>query len=96
MKNIKLIRLTSGEEILATIIDDTDGDVNFKEPIALYAVEEGKMGFMQWMPYTTVKDGVTISKSKIMFMADPVDDVLNQYKEATGGIVVPPKQGLIV
>lgn len=96
MKNIKLIRLTSGEEILATVEVDNEDFIIFKDPIAIYAVEEGKMGFMKWMPYTMVKDGVTIDKTKIVFITDPVEEVLMQYNEATGGLVIPQKKGLII
>ena len=34
-------------------------------------------------------------KQDVMFMIDPVDELLNQFKQARSGIVTPP-QGVIV
>jgi predicted enzyme related to lactoylglutathione lyase len=92
---IKLIRLTSGEEVIATITDESNDSITFEKPVALYAAEEGKLGFMPYVPYTKAEDGLTIKGVHILFTVDPVDDVLNQYKEATGSIVT-PNQGIIV
>ena len=38
---IKLIRLTSGEEVIATITDESNDSITFEKPVALYAAEEG-------------------------------------------------------
>ena len=92
---IKLLRLTSGEEIIVTITGSTSDSVTFEKPVALYAAEEGKLGFMPYIPYTKAEDGLTIKGVHILFTVDPVDDVLNQYKEATG-IIVTPNQGIII
>jgi|TARA_B110000908_G_scaffold17191_1_gene19326 hypothetical protein len=95
MNNIKLIRLVSGEEIIATV--DIQGEkVTFNNPIALYAAEEGKMGFMPYMPYTTAKEsGVTVDSKHILFILEPIGDIVTQYEQATGAIITPPKQGII-
>jgi hypothetical protein len=93
--SIKLIRLTSGEEVLAKITDESNDSITFENPIALYAAEEGKIGFMPYIPYTKAEDGLTVKNTHVLFTVDPVDQILGQYKEATGAIVTPNK-GIIV
>ena len=95
MKSIKLIRLTSGEEIIAEIANTSEDTYQIKDAIIMIPAGEGKIGFMPFMPYTKAKDGLVLKKQDVMFMIDPVDELLNQFKQAWSGIVTPP-QGVIV
>ena len=95
MKSIELIRLTSGEEIIAEIANTSEDTYQIKDAIIMIPAGEGKIGFMPFMPYTKAKDGLVLKKQDVMFMIDPVDELLNQFKQARSGIVTPP-QGVIV
>ncbi len=95
MKSIKLIRLTSGEEIIAEIVNTSEDTYQIKDAIIMIPAGEGKIGFMPFMPYTKAKDGLVLKKQDVMFMIDPVDELLNQFKQARSGIITPP-QGVIV
>ena len=62
-KNIKLIRLTSGEEVIADVgIGDYAETKKIKDAIVLIPAGEGKIGFMPFMPYTKAKEGLNIRK----------------------------------
>jgi len=89
--NIKLLRLTSGEEILAEI-DDQPGEkyITLFDAIILIPAGEGKIGSMPFMPYTKAKEGMVISKNFIMFMVDPVDSLIENFRTSRSGIVTPP------
>jgi len=90
-ENIKLLRLTSGEEIIAEV-DTSDGNqVEIKDAIIMIPAGEGKIGFMPFIPYTKAKDGLTIRSKDIMFMVDPIDSLIDQFKSARSGITMPPK-----
>ena len=90
-ENIKLLRLTSGEEIIAEV-DTSDGNqVEIKDAIIMIPAGEGKIGFMPFKPYTKAKDGLTIRSKDIMFMVDPIDSLIDQFKSARSGITMPPK-----
>ena len=95
MKNVQLLRLVSGEEILADVdLNGIDTDtVVLKDALCLIPAGEGKLGFMPWMPYTKAKDGVEIPKKHVMFVVEPIDDLKDQHRQATSGLVV-PNQGL--
>jgi len=93
MKNIQLLRLTSGEEVIGNV-SDTDDSWYVEDAIVMIPAGEGKLGFMPWMPYTKAKDGVEIPKKHVMFVVEPIDDLKEQHRQATSGLVV-PKQGII-
>ncbi len=88
---IKLIRLVSGEEIIAEIKHEEsnpDG-IMIKDAIVLIPAGEGKIGIMPFMPYTKAKDGLELRTQDIMFMVDPVDELKTQFKSARSGISLP-------
>ena len=91
MKNVQLLRLVSGEEILADVdLNGIDTDtVIIKDAICLIPAGEGKIGFMPFMAYTKAKDGITIGNEFIMFIVEPIEDMVNQIRQMDSGIVVP-------
>jgi hypothetical protein len=88
MKNIQLVRLTSGEEIIADVnLNGIDTDtIILKDAIVLIPAGEGKIGFMPFMPYTKASDGLEVDMKFVMFMVDPVSDLVKQHAEATSSI----------
>lgn len=91
----KLIRLTSGEEVIANVTKEDDFVVEFDKPIVLIPAGEGKLGFMPFMPYTKAEDGLTISKQFIVFVVDPIEDLVEQHRTATSSIQLTQPQGII-
>lgn len=85
MKNIQLLRLTSGEEIIGNVADK-DHSWRVEDAIVMIPAGEGKLGFMPWMPYTKSSEGVDIPKQHVMFVVEPIDDLKNQHQQATSSI----------
>jgi len=88
MKNIQLVRLTSGEEVIANVdLNGIDTDtIILKDPIVLIPAGEGKLGFMPFMPYTKASDGFELDLKHVMFMIEPVEDLVKQHQAATSSI----------
>ncbi len=91
---MKLVRLSSGEEIIGKVIERAD-EVEIQEGWNLVATEPGKMGFIPFMPYTNADKGITISRQFVMFIVDPVDELIDQVRSLNSGIELPKKQGII-
>jgi len=85
---MKLVRLSSGEEIIGKVTE-TDNSVTIKDGYTLIPAGEGKIGFMPFMAYTKADQGVTISKQFVVFMVEPIEDLVNQIRQMDSGIVVP-------
>ena len=85
---IKLIRLVSGEELIAEV-KETENTVTIKDAIVLIPAGEGKIGIMPFMPYTEAAKGLELKRKFIMFMVDPVDDLKRQFTSAKTGLSLP-------
>ena len=92
---MKLVRLSSGEEIIGNVEVHRDNSVTITDGYSLIPAGEGKIGFMPFMAYTKAKLGITIAERFVVFIVDPADELVEQIKSMNSGIVVPPKQGII-
>ena len=83
MKNIKLVRLTSGEEILVNVVNESGLTLTVTDPVLLIP-DAGKIGFMPYMSYCEI-DNMVIKKDHIMFNLEPTEDLKGQYKKMVQG-----------
>lgn len=90
-KNMKLVRLSSGEEIIGDVTD-SQNDITIKNGYSLIPAGEGRIGFMPFMAYTKAKDGITIPKNFVVFVVEPADELQDQIREMDSGIVTPNKK----
>lgn len=87
MANTKIVRLTTGEELIANL--ERDGEmVTLSKPLLLIPMQEGRLTFATWLPYNE-DETVVLHERGIMFEINPVEQMSNQYQEATGQIVTP-------
>ena len=97
MKNVQLLRLTSGEELLSDVdLNGIDTEtVILKDTLCLIPAGEGKIGLMPFMPYTKADDGLELDMKHIMFMVEPNDMLLEQHRNATSELAVPPEKKIV-
>jgi len=89
MSKVKIVRLTSGEELIAKT-EETDTHVTLKKPAILIPAGKDQLAFGQWLPYADIKDGIEISKEYVVFLVTPMNEMAQQYEQAFGsGLVVP-------
>jgi hypothetical protein len=89
--NVKLFRLNSGEEILARFEEQTDSWL-LKDPAILIPVGEGNIGLMPWLMYSKAAKGISIPKTFVAFIVDPLDELKTQYDSSLNkGLVTPSK-----
>ena len=91
MADIKLIKFGSGEEIICTLLSETETTKRVKQAVTLvYRPQDGgkmSVGFAPHMPYA--EGEITIQTSAIQGIADVAQDVYNEYNRIFGsGIVV--------
>jgi hypothetical protein len=92
--NIKIVRLNSGEEILCNL-SRAEPDSILKDPLLIVPTQGGQIGFMSWMPYADVKDGVSIPNSFIVFAVKPDEMLVKEYTSHVSGIVVPSSEPVV-
>jgi hypothetical protein len=93
---IKLFKLLNGEEFIAEIDDDDDLVdgwcerevlLKMRKPLRVLMTNQG----MMLSPYPC--NCIFVLTSHILLMGEVIDQLLSVYRDATGGIAVPP-QGL--
>ena len=87
--NVKLFRLTSGEEIVARFTEN-EKSFTLKDPAVLIPMERQQIGIMPWLVYSKAASGIEIPKTSILFTVEPLDELKEQYDASLNkGIVTP-------
>jgi hypothetical protein len=94
MNEIRLIRLTSGEEILVKILKENDISTTVENPILLIPNKE-QIGFMPYMSYCDIDNGLGIRNEDIMFNLKPTDELIKNYNKMTSNVVTPLKPKIV-
>jgi hypothetical protein len=92
MKDINIVRLSTGEEVVAKVIYDK-GFYTLTDAILLVPAGEGKIGMVPFVPYAK-RQPVQIAEHHVMFIVEPADELKKQVIEATSGIALPDSPGL--
>lgn len=87
--SVQVIKLTTGEEIISELEDK--GDVVELTNAMLVAVNDGRLVFIPYMQYTTAATFVVIDKKHVMFVATPVDSLIDDFNNATAKVTTPRK-----
>ena len=94
MSNIKAIKLGSGEELVAEVLEENSTNLKIKNPVACVMQRSEKGPVLGFMPWMQAADGpFVIGIEHIILVAEVAEEVKNGYNQIFGaGIVVPPKQ----
>ena len=90
MMNVKIVKLTSGEELFGEF--DTETSI-IKNPVVMIPVSKEQIAFQPWLPYSEDKD-YTLKPEHILIIATAANTITNEYSRIYGsGIVVPNDAG---
>ena len=99
--NLRLIRLISGEELMAEVKNETDSGISIKNPVRVVLMpnkldpKTPTVAFAPWIEFSDDKD-FTIHKAHVIVTMKPVQEFINQYNSMFGGIVSVPTTKLIM
>jgi hypothetical protein len=84
IQGVKIVRLQSGEDIIASIIEDDESEmVMLNNPMHLIFKRTSQgtvMMMLPWLPIELIKDNMaTIYSSDILTMIDPKDALVEYY-----------------
>ena len=90
MKNIKIIRLSTGEDVIGDIEQKNDHIVVRKSfvliPRQMAPGQPVQLVLSPWQPYTDDKE-IMVDNSKVITMINPKPDIKKNYEENTSGIL---------
>ena len=97
-----ILKMRSGEEIISKVTEQFSGETvtgyTLKNPCMIIPVpgrngQGASLAIVPWMASVKQNQGFTIPKDAVLFTAEPMDDLANEYNEAFGsGLVVPSKE----
>ena len=89
MSKVELVRLVSGEEVLAKI-ENIGEATKFEKPHVIVPTQAKGIALMPWCPYSNIQEeGVTVPNDKILFVTTPHDDLVKEYTTMVTGIEMP-------
>ena len=89
---VKLIRMWSGEDVIADIVEENTESVVITDPIvAVPSQEQGRIAFAPWSPLLQ-KDKLEVTKKYIVYIGDPQAEIIEQFNQMFGKISKPTKK----
>ena len=95
--NIKVVRMWSGEDVVAEVLAEEDDFLTLKNPIVAVPAGQGQLGFAPWAPLLKGKDvELKIQKSYVVYVSEVQDSIEDQYTDMFSVIKTPAKSGIIL
>ena len=97
MSDVKIMRLSTGEDVIAKVIDKNVETTKLNKPFVIIPHQQGPGKPVQLMmtlysPYSK-NDEVEIKSNVVVSMVEQKEEILSSYQQNTGSIVTAP--GLI-
>lgn len=93
---IKLIRMSSGEDVIATIVEEVEDAIKIKNAICVVPAANNQLGFAPWSPVLDPEEEyVEVFKNFIVYVSKPAPQVLEQYNNIFSRVIVPEKKIIV-
>ena len=90
---VKLIRMWSGEDVIADIVEENTDSILITDPIvAVPSPQQGNIAFAPWSPLLAKGSGIEVTKKYVVYEANPQEDIIEQYNSMFGKISKPTKK----
>jgi hypothetical protein len=94
--NVKLIRMWSGEDVIADQVGDLEDRIVIRNPIVAIPTGNGQMGFAPWSPLLKDKDvDLEITKNYIVYISEAQEQIVEQYEQMFSLIKSPSKKLIV-
>ena len=90
--NVKVLRMNTGEDVIFTLVEDKEESIVVEDALVAVNGGQGQIGFGPWAPLVKNGDSIEIEKSFIVYIAEPQDEVAEQYQKIFSPIETPSKK----
>ena len=96
MSEVKIVRMSTGEDVISTVDKDSVGNYTMKKPFVIVPTQSApgqpvKLMLTPYMPYAE-DEKITISADKVVTSVKPKKDMLDSYNQNTSSILTPNKE----
>ena len=97
MIDVKLIRIITGEEVVAELLEETASYIKVQNGLVVLPTAQS-VGFAPWATVISKeKPEITVQKTHVVYLAEVQEDVAKKYNEMYGSkLVTPSSKKLIV
>jgi hypothetical protein len=94
--NVKLIRMWSGEDVIADLVGDLTDNIVIRNPIVAIPTGNGQMGFAPWSPLLKEKDvDIEVTKKYVVYITEAQEQIVEQYEQMFSVIQKPSKKLIV-
>ena len=94
--NVKLLRIITGEEVLAEVLSEDASSVTVQNGLVVLPNANG-VGFAPWATVISKENKeITLSREHLVYVVDCDDSVQDKYESIFGTIVKPETKKLIL
>lgn len=87
---IKLIRMSSGEDVLAEVVNQDDDSIVLMNPIVAVPAGNGQIGFAPWSPFLGKDmEPLAVSRQFVVWVTNVSSNVEDEYKKMFSDLVLP-------
>ena len=92
MLDVKLLRIVTGEEVIAELVAETENTVTIKNGLVVLPSGQN-IGFGAWTPVIDAdKTEITMSKIHVVYIAEVDSGIKAKYNEIYGSKLVTPEE----
>lgn len=96
MVDVKLLRIVTGEEVIAELLSETEETITVQNGLVVLPTNNG-VGFAPWATVISKEDPeIAISKTHVVYVAEVQEDVCKKYNEMFGSKLITPNSKKLV
>mgnify|MGYP003136739642 CR=1 FL=1 len=89
---VKVLRMNTGEEIIYTLVSETDEYVEVENALVAVPNQQGQIGFAPWSYLADEGQTLKVSKDYIVYVIEAKEMIVDNYKKIFSKIETPSKK----
>ena len=90
---IKLIRMSSGEDVIATVLEEVEDAIRITNTLVLIPTGNKQLGFAPWSPVLSPNvEYIEVFKQFIVYVSEPNESIIENYNSLFNKVIVPEKK----
>ncbi len=96
MINVKLLRIVTGEEVIAELVSESDENITVQNGLVVLPTNNG-VGFAPWATVISKENPeITVSRKHVVYIAEVQEEVGKKYNEMFGSKLITPNEKKII
>lgn len=96
MIDVKLFRISTGEEVVAELVSETDDTITVQNGLVVLPTNNG-VGFAPWATVINSDEPeITLSKQFVVYIVNVQEDVCKKYNQMFGSKLVTPDEKKLI